>query len=104
VYRARCRSLESTSTSCARESEEAEARASNAGAESGPSCFANPPSPDAHRPGSSSARGKRAGRAVTDPPAASVRGMLGLEPGSMVDAPIASIVHPDDKSLFDGFL
>ncbi len=36
--------------------------------------------------------------------AASVRGMLGLEPGSMVDAPITSIVHPDDKALFDGFL
>ena len=36
--------------------------------------------------------------------AASVRRLLGLEPGSLVAAPIASVVHPDDKALFDGFL
>ena len=33
--------------------------------------------------------------------AASVRGLLGLEPGSLVDRPIASVVHPDDKALFE---
>jgi len=36
--------------------------------------------------------------------AASVRRLLGLEPGALVGAPIASIVHPDDKALFDAFL
>ena len=36
--------------------------------------------------------------------AASVRRLLGLEPGALVATPIASVVHPDDKALFDGFL
>ncbi len=36
--------------------------------------------------------------------AASVRRLLGCEPGSLVGAPIASVVHPHDKALFDGFL
>ena len=36
--------------------------------------------------------------------AASVRRLLGLEPGSLVGTPIVSVVHPDDKALFDGFL
>ena len=36
--------------------------------------------------------------------AASVRGMLGIEPGSLVDAPITSIAHPEDGSRFESFL
>ena len=36
--------------------------------------------------------------------AASAQGLLGLEPGSLVEVPITSIVHPDDKAVFDGFL
>ena len=36
--------------------------------------------------------------------AASVRGLLGLEPGSLVETPIAAIAHPDDQPLFESFL
>ncbi|MGA2011187.1 MAG: EAL domain-containing protein [Solirubrobacteraceae bacterium] len=36
--------------------------------------------------------------------AASVHGLLGLAPGSMVEAAISSITHPDDRELFDSFL
>ena len=36
--------------------------------------------------------------------AASVRGLLGVEPGSLVDTAITSIAHPDDKAMFEGFL
>jgi diguanylate cyclase (GGDEF)-like protein/PAS domain S-box-containing protein len=36
--------------------------------------------------------------------AASVRRLLGIEPGSLTGAPIASIVHPEDQALFEAFL
>jgi diguanylate cyclase (GGDEF)-like protein/PAS domain S-box-containing protein len=36
--------------------------------------------------------------------AASIGRLLGHEPGSLIEAPITSIVHPDDQELFDGFL
>ena len=36
--------------------------------------------------------------------AASVRRLLGHEPGSLVQAPILSFVHPEDRASFDGFL
>ncbi len=36
--------------------------------------------------------------------AASMQRLLGYEPGSLIEAPITSIVHPDDTDLFDGFL
>jgi diguanylate cyclase (GGDEF)-like protein/PAS domain S-box-containing protein len=36
--------------------------------------------------------------------AASVHRLLGYEPGTLIDTPITSIVHPDDADLFDGFL
>jgi diguanylate cyclase (GGDEF)-like protein/PAS domain S-box-containing protein len=36
--------------------------------------------------------------------AASVRRLLGREPGSLIEVPITSIVHPDDRALFDQFL
>jgi len=36
--------------------------------------------------------------------AASVRGLLGRDPGSLIEAPITSIAHPDEQALFEGFL
>ena len=36
--------------------------------------------------------------------AASVRRLLGLAPGSLDGSPIVSLVHPDDRALFDQFL
>ena len=36
--------------------------------------------------------------------AASVRGLLGIEPESLVNSPFASLVHPDDQALFVRFL
>jgi hypothetical protein len=36
--------------------------------------------------------------------AASVQRLLGVEPGSLVEAAITSIVHPDDAGLFEDFL
>ncbi|MGZ4306937.1 MAG: putative bifunctional diguanylate cyclase/phosphodiesterase [Solirubrobacteraceae bacterium] len=36
--------------------------------------------------------------------AASVRGLLGLEPGSLDHAAITSIVHPDDQNMLESFL
>ncbi|MGO9961457.1 MAG: putative bifunctional diguanylate cyclase/phosphodiesterase, partial [Solirubrobacteraceae bacterium] len=36
--------------------------------------------------------------------AASVMGLLGLEPGSLIGAPLSSAAHPDDRALLDSFL
>jgi diguanylate cyclase (GGDEF)-like protein len=36
--------------------------------------------------------------------AASVRGLLGVEPGSQTDTAITSAAHPDDQGLFESFL
>ena len=36
--------------------------------------------------------------------AASVRGLLGFEPGSQLDTAVTSMAHPDDQPLFDAFL
>jgi diguanylate cyclase (GGDEF)-like protein/PAS domain S-box-containing protein len=36
--------------------------------------------------------------------AASVRGLLGLEPGSLNQVPVSSIAHPDDQEMFESFL
>jgi diguanylate cyclase (GGDEF)-like protein/PAS domain S-box-containing protein len=36
--------------------------------------------------------------------AASVVRLLGLDPSLLLGTPIVSVVHPDDKTLFDGFL
>ena len=36
--------------------------------------------------------------------AASVRGLLGLEPESLLETPITSLAHPDDEALFEAFL
>jgi diguanylate cyclase (GGDEF)-like protein/PAS domain S-box-containing protein len=36
--------------------------------------------------------------------AASVRGLLGLSPGSLIDTDLSAIAHPDDQALLDSFL
>jgi diguanylate cyclase (GGDEF)-like protein/PAS domain S-box-containing protein len=36
--------------------------------------------------------------------AASVRGLLGVEPDSLIGAPIDALVHPDDRGFFDDFI
>ena len=36
--------------------------------------------------------------------AGSIRRVLGHEPGSLIERAITSIVHPDERALFDGFL
>lgn len=36
--------------------------------------------------------------------ATSVHRLLGIEPGSLIGEPIASLVHPEDQPLFEGFL
>jgi diguanylate cyclase (GGDEF)-like protein/PAS domain S-box-containing protein len=36
--------------------------------------------------------------------AGSIKRVLGHEPGSMIESSITSIVHPDERALFDGFL